>query len=62
MKVCERVEVECKKKKKKKKKKRFPLSSLLPFGSLVSVKENTERKRKKGERKKKKIRIEHKPN
>ena len=43
------------------KKKLFPLSFLISYESLVSVKENTDRK-KKEERKKKKIRIEHKPN
>ena len=46
---------------KRKKKKRFPLYFLISYESLVSVKENTDRK-KKEERKKKKIRIEHKPN
>ena len=40
--------------KKKKKKNWFPLSSLLSFESLVSAKENTDRKRKKKKRKKEK--------
>ena len=36
----------------KRKKKRFPLSFLISYESLVSVKENTDRKKKKKERKK----------
>ena len=42
----------------KQNKKSFPLPSMLSYESLMSVKENTDRKRKK----EKKIRIEHKPN
>ena len=44
--------------KNKTNKKLFPLPSMLSYESLMSVKENRDRKRKK----EKKIRIEHKPN